>query len=144
MSSEAVHKAVIIDVGDGTVTVSADAVGGCDGCKVSALCRNDGSHIVQEIKVGDTSQYHVGDHVTLIATDASRWRAMILGLGIPCMLLVFGLLGLLAAGVGSTLAIVITFAAIILYYIILAFNRNAIESRLRWTITQAPQQPSQS
>lgn len=144
MSSDAVHKAVIIEVGNGSVTVSAETDGGCEGCKVAMLCQQSGNRLLQRIKVDDPSAYHVGDEVAITATDPSRWRAMIFGFGLPCILLIFGVLGLLAAGVGTTWSIVITFAAIILYYIILALNRSAIESRLQWQITKLQQPTSQS
>lgn len=134
MASQISHTATVTAIGPQSVTVAIDGGSSCVGCRVSLLCGHNEDTIIQVVNVADPKCFTVGEAVSITATATSIWKAIIIGLMIPCVILLSLLLGCLLAGIGTVSAVLITFAAIAVYYIILAFNRQSLETSVRWTV----------
>lgn len=134
MASQISHTATVTAIGPQSVTVAIDGGSSCVGCRVSLLCGHKEDTIIQVVNVSDPTCFTVGEAVSIVATANSIWKAIIIGLVTPCIILLSLLLGCLSAGVATVWAVLITFAVVAVYYIILAFNRQSIETSVRWTV----------
>ncbi len=134
MTSQISHSATVTAIGQQSVTVRVDGNTGCAGCRVALMCGHSENSIIQVVKVDDPSIFAVGEVVSLTATAASMWKAITIGLIIPCFILLALLLGCLSAGMRTHWALLLAFAVIGLYYVVLACKRSSIETAVRWTV----------
>ena len=112
-------------VGQHTVTVTFKRSEACGGCAVRNFCHtgNDGENKA-EIKVADTSSYHVGERVTLTISEKSAVYAALIAYALPLAFTLAGLFIPLAAGAGEDTAAFSALAAPALYYLLLFFFRR--------------------
>ena len=114
-------------VGQHTVTVTfkrSEACGGRNFCHTG----NDGENKA-EIKVADTSSYHVGERVTLTISEKSAVYAALIAYALPLAFTLAGLFIPLAAGAGGDTAAFSALAAPALYYLLLFFFRRRIGAK---------------
>ncbi len=135
MASGISHTAVVTGVSADAVTVEILTGTACSGCRVAVVCGQTGERVTHTIEVDNPAAYSVGQRVDITATDASQWRAIGLGLALPCALLAATLITALAIGLSPALSIGVTLAVLTIYYLILALNRQAIATRIHWSIT---------
>ena len=116
-------------VGQHTVTVTFKRSEACGGC-VRNFCHagNDGENKA-EIKVADTSSYHVGERVTLTISEKSAVCAALIAYALPLVFTLAGLFIPLAAGAGEDTAAFSALAAPALYYLLLFFFRRRIGTK---------------
>lgn len=128
------HKAVITAVNDGSVTVEVSPGGRCGGCGIAFVCAAKGDRIVMDVPVSGCCGYERGQSVTVIASRRSEWVALWFGIALPCVLLLCSVMGLLWAGVASSLAAFSGIVVIAVYYLILYIFRKKVAGSVKWVI----------
>lgn len=134
MAEEVEHMATVTHLDDGSISVELSPGQNCRGCGIAALCRPKGEKMVLDLKVDDASAFSVGERVRLIANERSTWRAVWVGLVLPCIMMCAAVMGSLAAGVGQSAAAWSGVTVIAVYYVILYIFRKRLIDRLSWTI----------
>lgn len=134
MTDEVIHHAIVTAVGSTSVTLRVEAGNDCAGCKIATVCGGSPDALTQQVEVPVPERFAVDEHVLLIASDAAAWRAITIGLAIPCLIVLGGLLTLLATGFGSLWSITGAFAMLLIYYVVVGCNRHWVESRLQWRV----------
>lgn len=135
MSEEVEHMATVTRLHSGSISVELLPGQNCQGCGIAALCRPKGEKkMVLNLKVDGSSTFSVGERVRLVANERSTWRAIWVGLVLPCILMCAAVTGSLAAGIDQTLSAWGGVAVIAIYYVILYIFRKRLVDRLSWTI----------
>ncbi|MCM1020578.1 MAG: SoxR reducing system RseC family protein [Muribaculum sp.] len=118
--------------------VTDSSASDCAGCAIQSLCHPKGkTESVTEITVA-TQSYPAnltpGMKVEIGLPAASRYRALITALGIPCLLLLAVAVGLPATGTSQAIAALAAIAVVFVYYSALYLLRHTINQRFRWQI----------
>ena len=132
MQTKISHPGVVESIEEGCVKVRILQTSACGACKVSAYCNASESKekIVDVLNVTDTSHLKVGDQVVVCASRHVANRALLLGFGVPLVLLVLVLLITLRITNEEGVAAVAALLALPLYYSLLFLFRNRIQQEL--------------
>jgi len=108
----------------------------CAACKVAGHCNASESKekIVDVLNVNDISTLKVGDHVIVTASHDVAKRALLLGFGIPFMVLVTVLLIMLKVFSNEGLAAITALLSLIPYYWVLYLMRDKIQKKMSFFI----------
>ena len=108
----------------------------CAACKVAGHCNASESKekIVDVLNVNDISTLRVGDHVIVTASHDVAKRALLLGFGIPFMVLVTVLLIMLKVFSNEGLAAITALLSLIPYYWVLYLMRDKIQKKMSFFI----------
>jgi hypothetical protein len=82
----------------------------------------------------DGSKYNRGDEVTVVASMSTGRNAVILGFGIPFLILIFVIFGVSLLTKSEPLAALVSIGSLIPYYIILYILRNKIRQHITFKI----------
>lgn len=110
----------------------------CASCKVAGHCNASESKekIVDVLNVGDTSGLNVGDNVVVYASRDVAGRALLLGFGIPLLILFSVLLTVVCLTAEEGVAAIVALLALALYYGVLYLFRNRIRQGLSFHLEQ--------
>ena len=154
MMKEISHEGIIESIGsDGHVRVRITQMAACAGCKVAAHCNaseqkvkmvdvyeptrnsSSGEGSVESDK-RDSLWYKVGDSVVVATSQVAAGRALLLGFGLPLVLLLVVLAAMLLAGVGEGTSALASLAVLAPYYLILWLCRDRIAGNIRFYIKE--------
>ena len=82
-------------------------------------------------------EFEPGQHVRVITSLSSGFRALVLGYVIPLLVLVTALIVLIAAGTGELMAGIISVGLLAIYYLGLFLSRDKIEKKIKFTLKPA-------
>ena len=152
MMKEIRHEGIIESIGsDGHVRVRITQMAACAGCKVAAHC-NASDQKVKMVDVyeptsnpspwegsaesdkQDFLRYKVGDSVVVAASQAAAGRALLLGFGLPLLLLLAVLCAMLTAGVDEGTSALAALAVLAPYYLIIWLCRERIAGNIKFRI----------
>ncbi len=136
MNNDVRHQGVIAFVEDDHVQVRIVQMAACAACKVASACH------ASEMKEKLIDVYHcrkrlsVGDEVTVVASTATAGRALMLGFGLPLLLMLVVLIAmqLLKAAEGATAIAML--ASLIPYYLIIWMMRSRLARQLTFWIEE--------
>lgn len=134
MTGTVEHIAMVVGIRPRAISVRLLSQQDCQGCSVAAFCSPKSNKTVMEIMVDDASAFSVGEQVRLVAGERSTWRAIWLGLALPCLLMCAAISGLLAMGVGQLIAAWSGLAVIAASYAVIYLYRKPLVDRLSWTV----------
>ena len=144
------HDGIVESIGcDGHVRVRITQMAACAGCKVAAHCNASD----QKVKIVDV--YHadslgaapegqipsksfpfsVGDSVVVATSQTAVGRALLLGFGLPLMLLLLALATMQVAGMDEGASALSSLVVLAFYYLILWLCRNRIDRSICFKIT---------
>ena len=138
------HEGIIDSIGsDGHVRVRITQMSACAGCRVAAHCNAS----EQKIKTVDVfagavpalrggRPYRVGDSVVVAASGAVAWRALLLGFGLPLVLLLAVLAVMLAASCSEGMSALVSLAVLLPYYLALWLCRKGIAGSISFKIVE--------
>ena len=108
----------------------------CAACKVAGHCNASESKekIVDVLNVNDISTLKVGDHVIVTASHDVAKKALLLGFGIPFLVLVTVLLIMLKVFSNEALAAITALLSLIPYYWVLYLMRDKIQKKMSFFI----------
>ena len=136
MGAKISHSGIVESISDECVKVRILQTSACAGCKVASHCHASESKekIVDVLNMSDTSRLKVGDDVMVIASRDVANRSLLLGFGIPLLILVGALLFVLQLTGNEGFAALSGLLALIPYYFIIWLCRKKIQQQLAFSI----------
>ena len=136
MDTKISHSGIVESIREGCVQVRILQTSACAACKVAGHCHASESKekIVDVLNVRDTSRLKVGDNVTVCASRHVANRALLLGFGLPLLLLVSVLLIALKLLTDEGLAALTALLALVPYYVLLYLLRDRIRQKMAFFI----------
>ena len=136
MSTKISHAGIVESIGEGCVQVRILQTSACAACKVAGHCHASESKekIVDVFNVGDVSHLKVGDSVVVTASRDVANRALLLGFGVPFLILVSVLVIMLQLVSEEGLAALAALAALLPYYGLLYLMRDRIQQKMAFSI----------
>ena len=135
MSTKISHSGVVESISEGCVQVRILQTSACAACKVAGHCHASESKekIVDVLNVGDTSRLKVGDSVVVSASRDVANRALLLGFGVPFLILVSVLIIMLQLVSDEGLAALAALSALLPYYGLLYLMRDRIQQKMAFS-----------
>jgi sigma-E factor negative regulatory protein RseC len=135
MSSNISHSGVVESVEDGCVHVRIVQTSACAACKVAGYCNaSESKEKMVDVYTADTQRYSVGQAVTVMASRQVAAHALLLGFGLPFLVLV-GVLVVVLQMTGNELwAALAGLLSLAPYYLLLYFFRNRLRDKLSFWI----------
>lgn len=135
MSSNISHSGVVESVEDGCVHVRIVQTSACAACKVAGYCNaSESKEKLVDVYTADTQRYNVGQAVTVMASRQVAAHALLLGFGLPFLVLV-GVLVVVLQMTGNELwAALAGLLSLAPYYLLLYFFRNRLRDKLSFWI----------
>ena len=136
MDTKISHSGIVESIKEGCVQVRILQTSACAACKVAGHCHASESKekIVDVLNVHDASRLKVGDNVTVCASRHVANRALLLGFGLPLLLLVSVLLIALKLLSDEGLAALTALLALLPYYVLLYLLRDKIRQKMAFFI----------
>ena len=136
MSTKISHSGVVESISEGCVQVRILQTSACAACKVAGHCHASESKekIVDVLNAGDTSRLKVGDSVIVSASRDVANRALLLGFGVPFLILVSVLIIMLQLVSDEGLAALVALSALLPYYGLLYLMRDRIQQKMAFSI----------
>ena len=136
MGTKISHSGIVESISEECVQVRILQTSACAACKVAGHCHASESKekIVDVLIVPDASRLKVGDNVTVCASNDVANRALLLGFGLPLLILVSVLLIALFFLSDEGLAAMMALLALVPYYILLYLLRDRIRQKMAFFI----------
>ncbi|MBR6841329.1 MAG: SoxR reducing system RseC family protein [Prevotella sp.] len=135
MSNKISHSGVIEQILDGCVKVRIVQTSACAACKVAAHCNAAESKIkIVDVFCSDNSTYQVGQDVVVWASKDVANKALLLGFGIPFLLLICVLLIALRFTSEEGIAALTALGSLVPYYFMLWLLRKKIQRQIAFHI----------
>ena len=137
MSQVIQHSGTVLRVVGKTVFVRITSRSACGSCAARAACGlAEATEKVIEVETPNATDYTTGDEVLVGVRKRIGGKAVMLAYVGALVVLLVTLVGATLAGLHEGLAVVITLAAVVLYYGVLRLLRRQIENTIQFTITQ--------
>ena len=137
MENQIRHDGVIESVNGSHVQVRIVQTSACAGCKVAAHCHTAEAK-EKLIDVSDaTGRWQVGQPVVVTASSSMAGKALLIGFGLPLILMLVVLTVLIAAGCSEGMTALLMLGALIPYYIIVWMLRNRIARTISFRLEEA-------
>ena len=125
------HPGIVESVSDGCVKVRILQASACGACKVAGHCHAaESKEKIVEVCCCNTDAYSTGQEVTVSTSGVVANRALLLGFGIPFLVLVGVLVMVLLMTGNEGLSALCGLAALVPYYVILYLCRDRISRQL--------------
>ena len=136
MGTKISHSGIVESISDGCVQVRILQTSACAACKVAGHCHASESKekIVDVLNVRDASRLKVGDSVIVSASRDVANRALLLGFGVPFLILVSVLFIMLKVVSDEGLAATTAILALMPYYGVLYLMRDRIQQKIAFSI----------
>lgn len=135
MSNRITHSGVVERVEGDYVKVRIVQTSACAACKVANHCNAAESKVkIVDVLTSDSSAYRAGEEVVVSASKDVANRALLLGFGLPFLLLVGMLVVMLRLTSEQGLAALGAIGALIPYYILLWLMRDRIRQQISFRI----------
>ena len=129
------HSGVVERIEGDSVQVRIVQTSACAACKVAKHCNaSESKEKIVDVLHADTSRLHVGDAVQVAASTQVAARALLMGFGLPFVVMVVALVVLLVLTGSEAVAALGGIAALLPYYGLLYLFRDSIRDRLAFTI----------
>ena len=137
MSQKISHSGVIEHIEEDCIKVRIVQTSACAACKVASHCNAAESKVKMVDVFGcDTAKYSTGQEVVVSASKEVANRALLLGFGIPLLLMVAVLLIVLRWTGDEGIAALASLGALIPYYILLWLLRDSIRQQVSFRIEE--------
>ena len=132
MHAKISHSGIVESIEEGCVRVRILQASACAACKVAGHCNASESKekIIDVLNITDTSCLNVGDEVVVCASRNVVNNALMLGFGIPFLLLLGVLVAVLFLTNNEGLAALAALGSLLPYYFLLWLRRDCIQQRI--------------
>ena len=135
MSQKISHSGVIESVLEGCVKVRIVQTSACAACKIAGHCNASESKVkIVDVFCSNSSDYSVGQNVTVWASKDVANKALLLGFGVPFLLLVSVLMIALKIIGDEGISALIALGALVPYYFALWLMRDSIQHQISFQI----------
>ena len=137
MSNKISHLGVVDSIEGDCVKVRIIQTSACAACKVASHCNaSESKEKLVDVFGCDTAKYSTGQEVVVSASKEVANRALLLGFGIPLLLMVAVLLIVLRWTGDEGIAALASLGALIPYYILLWLLRDSIRQQVSFRIEE--------
>ena len=135
MSDKISHLGVVDSIEGDCVKVRIVQTSACAACKVASHCHaSESKEKMVDVFCCDSAKYAMGQEVTVWASREVANRALLLGFGIPLLLLMGVLLAVLRWIGDEGMAALASLGALVPYYIVLWLLRDRIRQKVSFRI----------
>ena len=135
MSNTISHSGIIKSISDGCIKVQIVQTSACAACKVASHCNAAESKVkIVDVFCHNTAGYTVGQEVTVWASKDVANRALLLGFGVPFLLLISVLVIALKLLGDEGLAALAAIAALVPYYLALWVLKDRIQKQISFQL----------
>lgn len=135
MSNKIKHSGVVENVMGDCVRVRIVQTSACASCKVAGHCNAaESKEKIVEVSCANSAAYKTGQQVVVSASTEVAARALLLGFGLPFVVLVSVLFIVLQVSGNEALAAMSGLAALLPYYVVLYLFRGRIREQLSFSI----------
>ena len=135
MQTKISHSGIIESIAEGCVKVRILQTSACAACKVAGHCNaSESKEKIVDVFCSDVSSYRVGESVVVCASRDVANRALLLGFGVPFLVLVGVLILTLYITGNEGVAAMAGLIALVPYYLVLYAFRSHIQRRLAFYI----------
>lgn len=129
------HPGIVKSIESKRVEIAIMSVAGCASCQIKGSCTvSDVEEKQVWVEMSDTSEYKVGQQVTIEMRQSLGTWAVLLGYVFPFLVLIGGLLVFLAFDLDQGLAGLLALAMLIPYYAILYLLKGWLGTRFQYTL----------
>lgn len=137
MSNKISHPGVVDGIEGDCVKVRIVQTSACAACKVAAHCNaSESKEKLVDVFGCDTAKYATGQEVVVSASREVANRAILLGFGLPLLLLIGVLLMVLRWTGDEGMAALASLGVLVPYYIVLWLLRDSIRQRVAFRIEE--------
>ena len=137
MSNKISHLGVVDSIEGDRVKVRIIQTSACAACKVAAHCNaSESKEKLVDVFGCDTAKYATGQEVVVSASREVANRAILLGFGLPLLLLIGVLLMVLRWTGDEGTAAMASLGALVPYYIVLWLLRDSIRQQVSFRIEE--------
>lgn len=137
MSNKISHPGVVDGIEGDCVKVRIVQTSACAACKVAAHCNaSESKEKLVDVFGCDTAKYATGQEVVVSASREVANRAILLGFGLPLLLLIGVLLMVLRWTGDEGTAAMASLGALVPYYIVLWLLRDSIRQQVSFRIEE--------
>ena len=131
VSTHISHTGIIESVSEGCVKVRILQTSACAACKVASHCHaSELKEKIIDVFCSDSTDYEVGQNVTVWASRDVANRALLLGFGLPFLVLILALVLVLKLTGNEGLAAISALLSLMPYYLIVWLCRQKIQSKI--------------
>ena len=135
MSNKIKHSGVVENILGDSVQVRIVQTSACAACKVAGYCNaSESKEKLVDVYHADTRNLRVGDVVTVTASTQVAAQALLLGFGLPFVVLVAVLIAVLLITGNEGAAALSGLGALVPYYAVLFLFCNRIRDKLSFSI----------
>lgn len=135
MSQKISHTGVIERIEGGSMKVRIVQTSACAACKVASHCNAAESKVkIVDVFGCDTTNYSTGQEVTVWASKDVANKALLLGFGVPFLLLVCVLMIALRLTASEGVAALVALGSLVPYYFVLWLLRDRIQRGISFQI----------
>ena len=129
------HDGIIETVEQGHVTVRIVQTSACAGCKVASHCSvSEAREKLIDVPTEGTARWHVGQQVVVSTEGSMAGKALLLGFGLPLVLMLVVLTVAMAAGCNEGLTAIMMLCVLLPYYLIIWLLRRRISRVISFQI----------
>ena len=135
MSNKIKHSGVVEKIMDDCIQVRIVQTSACAACKVAGYCNaSESKEKLIDVYHADSHRLNVGDAVTVTASTQVAAHALLLGFGLPFVVMVTVLVIVLQTTGNEGRAALSGLLALVPYYAVLYLFRNRLRDKLSFSI----------
>jgi sigma-E factor negative regulatory protein RseC len=135
MSNKIKHSGVVEKIMDDCIQVRIVQTSACAACKVAGYCNaSESKEKLIDVYHADSHRLNVGDAVTVTASTEVAAHALLLGFGLPFIVMVAVLVVVLQTTGNEGRAALSGLMALVPYYAVLYLFRNRLRDKLSFSI----------
>ena len=131
MSNRISHSGIIQSITEGCIKVQIVQTSACAACKVASHCNAAESKVkIVDVMCNDVEGYQKGQQVVVWASKDVANRALLLGFGVPFLLLICVLMVALKLSANEGIAALVALGSLVPYYFVLWLMRDKIQKHI--------------
>ena len=135
MSNRISHSGIIQSITEGCIKVQIVQTSACAACKVASHCNAAESKVkIVDVMCNNTKGYKEGQQVTVWASKDVANRALLLGFGVPFLLLICVLMVALKLSASEGTAALVALGSLAPYYFALWLMRDKIQKHISFNL----------
>ncbi|MBQ9355695.1 MAG: SoxR reducing system RseC family protein [Prevotella sp.] len=136
MENQIRHEGIIEKISGSHVQVRIVQTPACAGCRVASRCHTAESKekLIDVTGVVDSSRWRVGQSVVVATRSGMAGKALLLGFGLPLLLMIAVFAASLVSGSSEGFAALMMLLSLIPYYLVLWLFRDSISQAISFTI----------
>ena len=135
MGTKMSHSGIIDSIAEGCVKVRILQTSACAACKVASHCNaSEAKEKIVEVFCNNAHAYKIGQEVMVSASKQVANKALLLGFGVPFLLLILVLIVTLKLSGNEGVAALSALASLVPYYLLLWCFRGSVRQQLAFTL----------